>query len=217
MASVKSKKEIEILAEGGLRLAEILRNVADAVKPGITTKQLDSLAESLILSAGGSPSFKGYKAFGSRTAFPAALCTSINEEVVHGIPSDKRMLEEGDILGLDIGMKYNGLYTDTAVTVGVGRVDVAWQKLIDATRDAMYAGIAEVRAGAFTGDIGEAIQTHAEDHGFGVVRELVGHGVGHKVHEDPEVPNWGYRGRGDKLLEGMVIAIEPMVTAGDYA
>ena len=217
MASVKSKKEIEILAEGGLRLAEILRNVADAVKPGITTKQLDSLAESLILSAGGSPSFKGYKAFGSRTAFPAALCTSINEEVVHGIPSDKRVLEEGDIIGLDIGMKYNGLYTDTAVTVGVGRVAIAWQKLIDATRDAMYAGIAEVRAGAFTGDIGEAIQTYAEDHGFGVVRELVGHGVGHKVHEDPEVPNWGYRGRGDKLLEGMVIAIEPMVTAGDYA
>ena len=217
MAVIKSKKEIEALAEGGKPLAEILKKVADAVRPGATTNELDRLAESLILSHGGAPSFKGYRAFGARRAFPATLCTSINEEVVHGIPSDKRVLKEGDIIGLDIGMKYKGLYTDTAITVGAGTLDTASQKIITVTREALLLGITEVRAGVFTGDIGEAIQTYVEDHAFGVVRELVGHGVGHKVHEDPEVPNWGHRGHGRALREGMVIAIEPMVTAGNYS
>ncbi|TSC71716.1 MAG: methionine aminopeptidase, partial [Parcubacteria group bacterium Gr01-1014_70] len=183
-------------------------------QPGITTKELDRLAESLILSSGGTPSFKGYNAFGARAAFPASLCTSINEEVVHGIPSKKRVLAEGDIIGLDIGMKFKELYTDTAITVGVGSIDSNSKKLIDVTRDALYAGIAVLRPGAYVGDVGEAIQTFVEDHTFGVVRELVGHGVGHAVHEQPEVPNFGKRGRGIKVVEGMVLALEPMVTAG---
>lgn len=216
MSLIKSRKEIRILAEGGKRLAEILQKVAEAVKPGTNTKELDSVAETLILSSGGIPSFKGYNAFDLRTAYPASLCTSINNEVVHGIPSKKRVLKEGDIIGLDIGMKWEGLYTDTAVTVGVGQIDVDSQKLIEATRNALDVGIAAVRPDAFLGDIGEAIQTYAEDYGYGVVRELVGHGVGHAVHEEPEVPNFGRRGRGMKLVEGMVLALEPMITAGSY-
>lgn len=216
MALIKSKKEIEILAEGGKRLAEILRNVAKSVKPGITTKELDNIAEMLILSSGGIPSFKGYKAFGAGTAYPASLCTSVNDEVVHGIPSEKRVLKEGDIIGLDIGMSYQRLFTDTALTVGVGVIDGASQRLIGVTKGALAVGIAQVRPGAYVGDIGGAIQTYVESHGFGVVRELVGHGVGHKVHEEPEIPNWGKRGRGIRLCEGMVLALEPMVTAGKH-
>lgn len=216
MALVKSEKEIINLAEGGKRLAEILQKVAEAVRPGVTTKELDNIAETLIVSSGGTPSFKGYNAFGAHTAYPASLCTSINNEVVHGIPSEKRILKEGDIIGLDIGMKYTGLYTDMAVTVGVGRIDADSQKLIDVTRSALKAGIATVRQGSSIGDIGEAVQTFVEANGFSVVRELVGHGVGHAVHEMPEVPNFGKKGRGLKLAEGMVLALEPMVTAGDY-
>ena len=214
MSLIKSEKEIEALAEGGKRLAETLQKVAEAVRPGVTTKELDELAEKLIVASGGTPSFKGYNAFGARTAYPAFLCTSINDEVVHGIPSHERMLKNGDIIGLDIGMKYQGLFTDTAVTVGVGEVDTGSQKLMDVTRQSLAKGIEVVRPGAFMGDIGEAVQTHAEAHGFGVVRELVGHGVGHAVHEQPEVPNFGHKGRGLKLAEGMVLALEPMITAG---
>lgn len=216
MSLVKSQKEIQALAEGGKKLADILQKVAEAVRPGVTTKELDSIAEMLILSSGGTPSFKGYHAFGARTAYPASLCASINDEVVHGIPSVKRILKEGDIIGLDIGMKYAGLYTDMAVTVGVGRIDALSQKLIDVTRKALDSGIAEVRAGAYMGDIGEAVQKYVEGYGFGIVRELVGHGVGHAVHEEPEVPNFGRRGLGLRLMEGMVLALEPMVTAGKH-
>ena len=216
MALVKSEKEIANLAEGGKRLAEILQKVVEAVRPGVTTKELDRIAETLIISSDGIPSFKGYNAFGARTAYPASLCTSINDEVVHGIPSEKRILKEGDIIGLDIGMKYAGLHTDMAVSAGVGKVDADSQKLMDATRIALEKGIAEVRAGAHIGDVGEAVQKYVEGYGFGIVRELVGHGVGHAVHEQPEVPNFGERGRGMCLVEGMVLALEPMVTAGDY-
>ena len=214
MSLIKSEKEIAILTEGGRLLADILQKVVEAVRPGVTTKELDSLAESLILSSGAVPSFKGYNAFGARTVYPASLCTSINDEVVHGIPSTKRVLQEGDIIGLDIGMKYKGLYTDMAVTVGAGQIDADSQKLIDATRVALDTGIAQVRVGAYMGDIGAAIQEYVEGYGFGVVRELVGHGVGHAVHEEPEVPNFGKHGKGMRLLEGMVLALEPMVTAG---
>src|SRR3989344_1649473 len=157
MSLIKSEKEIAILTEGGRLLADILQKVVEAVRPGVTTKELDSLAESLILSSGAVPSFKGYNAFGARTPYPASLCTSINDEVVHGIPSKKRVLQEGDIIGLDIGMKYEGLYTDMAVTVGVGRIDVDSQKLIDVTQSALHKGITEVRAGACIGDIGEVV------------------------------------------------------------
>ena len=216
MALIKSEKEIEALAEGGKRLAEILRKVAEAVRPGVTTKELDTIAEQSIVSCGGIPSFKGYNAFGARTAYPASLCTSINDEVVHGIPSKKRILKEGDIIGLDIGMKWQGLYTDMAVTVGVGQIDAALEKLIEVTQKALDVGIAVVRPNASIGDIGEAVQKYVEQSGFGVVRQLVGHGVGHKVHEQPEVPNFGRKGSGLKLAEGMVLALEPMVTAGKH-
>lgn len=216
MSLIKSQKEIQALAEGGRKLAEILQKVVEAVRPGVTTKELDSIAEVLISSSGGTPSFKGYNAFGARRAYPASLCTSINDEVVHGIPSEKRVLKEGDIIGLDIGMKYKGLYTDMALTVGVGKVDADSKKLMDATQSALEKGIAEVRPGAYIGDIGEVIQTYVEGYGFGVVRELVGHGVGHAVHEEPEVPNFGKRGKGIRLAEGMVLALEPMVTAGKH-
>lgn len=214
MSLIKSQKEIQALAEGGKMLADVLQKVVEAVKPGIATKELDDIAETLIISSGSIPSFKGYNAFGARTAYPASLCVSINDEVVHGIPSKKRVLKEGDIVGLDIGMKHKGLYTDMAVTVGVGKIDVDSRKLLDVTRIALDKGIAQVRAGAHVGDIGAAVQTYVEGCGFGVVRELVGHGVGHAVHEEPEVPNFGKEGQGIKLVEGMVLALEPMVVAG---
>lgn len=217
MAFIKSNKEIEALREGGQKLAEILRKVVEAVKPGVTTKELDRLTETLILSSGGAPSFKGYHIPGARFSYPASLCTSINDEVVHGIPSEKRVLKKGDVIGLDIGMKYKGLYTDMAVTVGVGAINAASRKLLTVTEHSLAEGITQVRAGAHVGDISEAVQTYAENHGLGVVRELVGHGVGHAVHENPPIPNFGSRGQGEKLREGMVIAIEPMLTAGDYA
>lgn len=217
MAFIKSKKEIEALREGGRKLADILQKVVEVVKPGVTTKELDRLAESLILSSSGTPSFKGYHILGARSSYPASLCTSINDEVVHGIPSEKRVLKKGDIIGLDIGMKFHGLYTDMAVTVGVGIIDAASRKLLTITEHALAEGIARVCVLSHVGDISEAIQTYAEDHELGVVRELVGHGVGHAVHENPPIPNFGRRGQGEKLREGMVIAIEPMLTAGDYA
>ena len=192
MSLIKSQKEIQALLEGGKKLADVLQSVVELVRPGVTTKELDELAEKLITACGGTPSFK---------------------EVVHGIPSEKRVLKEGDIIGLDIGMKYQGLFTDMAVTVGVGRIDADSQKLIDVTHESLEKGIAEVHPGARIGDIGEAVQVFVESNGFGVVRELVGHGVGHAVHEDPEVPNFGKKGQGLKLEEGMVLALEPMVTA----
>ncbi|OGZ44165.1 MAG: type I methionyl aminopeptidase [Candidatus Ryanbacteria bacterium RIFCSPHIGHO2_02_FULL_45_17b] len=213
MSLIKSQKEIQALLEGGKKLADVLQSVVELVRPGVTTKELDELAEKLITACGGTPSFKGYSAFGARNAYPASLCTSINDEVVHGIPSEKRVLKEGDIIGLDIGMKYQGLFTDMAVTVGVGRIDADSQKLIDVTHESLEKGIAEVHPGARIGDIGEAVQVFVESNGFGVVRELVGHGVGHAVHEEPEVPNFGKKGQGLKLEEGMVLALEPMVTA----
>ncbi len=214
MSLIKSQKEIQALAEGGKILAEVLQKVVEAVKSGVTTKELDSIAETLIASSGGIPSFKGYNAFGARIAYPASLCASINNEVVHGIPSEKRVLKEGDIIGLDIGMKYESLYTDMAVTVGVGKIDAGSRKLIDVTHESLEKGIAEIRTGAHIGDIGAAVQKYVEGYGFGVVRELVGHGVGHAVHEQPEVPNFGKKGQGLKLAEGMVLALEPMVTVG---
>ena len=162
---------------------------------------------------GGKPSFKGYKTFDSATPYPAALCTSVNDEVVHATPGDRK-LKEGDIIGLDIGMIWGGMYTDMALTVAVGNVDAAAKKLIDATRIALERGIAVSRAGSTLGDIGYAVQSHIQGCGFGVVRELVGHGVGYAVHESPEIPNWGVPHRGMWLEEGMIFALEPMATEG---
>lgn len=218
---IKNKKELEILREGGKRLAAVLADIAEAAKERVTTKELDNLAEKLILKAGGKPSFKGYKVYGAPTAYPGTLCVSINEEVVHGIPND-RALKNGDIVGLDIGMlwpsgasaKEAGFYTDTATTILVGG---GKNKLIDATKKSLEIGISKVHAGVRVGDIGFVIQQHLEKEGFGVVRELVGHGVGKAVHEEPEIPNWGRVGEGPALREGEVIAIEPMATEGKFS
>jgi methionyl aminopeptidase len=219
---IQSQRELELLREGGKHLALILSRVAESVKDGVTTKELDTLAEKLILECGGTPSFKNYQAFQSESPFPASLCVSVNDEIVHGIPSG-RILKDGDIVGLDIGMKWpnseDGLYTDTALTVLVGEETEAMlssSKLIVATKKSLDVGISVVRAGVKTGDIGFAIQQYLEKENFGVVRELVGHGVGIAVHEDPEIPNWGKQGTGEMLVEGEVIALEPMATEGKY-
>ena len=209
---IKNQKELEILREGGKKLAAVLAEAAQSAIAGISTRELDALAEKLILKAGGAPSFKGYKTQGAQHPYPGALCVSINDEVVHGLPTD-RVLKNGDIVGLDIGMQFKGLFTDMALTILVGG---GTNKLIEATKKSLEIGIAEVRAGARVGDIGFAIQKYLETEGFGVVRELVGHGVGRAVHEDPEIPNWGHRGDGPKLCEGMVVALEPMATEGSH-
>lgn len=225
---IKNSQELEILREGGKLLADILQKVAIAAKPGVATKQVDDLAEDLIVKAGGRPSFKGYHVHGAPAPYPSSLCVSVNNEIVHGIPSE-RALKEGDVVGLDIGMQYKGYFTDTAMTVLVKsdkfdslsqrRVSVDYlemERLITTTKSALDVGIAQVRAGVHVGDIGFAIQRHLEDAGLGVVRELVGHGVGVAVHEDPEIPNWGTKGEGYVLKEGEVIALEPMATAGNH-
>lgn len=209
---VKNKKELEILREGGKRLAAVLSSIAKAAVLGVTTKSLDTLAEKLILESGGKPSFKNYANPMGRKNYPATLCVSINEEVVHGIP-DERILKEDDVVGLDIGAWYEGLCTDTATTIIVGEGEIT-SPLVQATKKSLEIGISKVKAGARTGDIGFAIQNFLEGEGFGVVKELVGHGVGHAVHEDPEIPNWGRLGTGSELVEGMIIAIEPMATEG---
>ncbi|HEY4521633.1 MAG TPA: type I methionyl aminopeptidase [Candidatus Paceibacterota bacterium] len=207
---IKNQKDLEILREGGKKLAAVLSFVAKAAVSGVTTKFLDELAEKLILEYGDKPSFKNYKNPMGKDSYPATLCVSINDEVVHGIP-DERILKVGDIVGLDIGAWHGGLCTDTAMTILVGG---GTNKLVDATKKSLEIGISKVKAGARIGDIGFAIQNFLEKEGFGVVRELVGHGVGNAVHEDPEIPNWGKAGTGQELAEGMVIAIEPMATEG---
>ena len=210
---IKTKEEIEVLREGGRKLAQILNKIARAVKPGISTLELDRLAESLIFEAGGSPAFKGYKIQETKIPYPASLCTSVNDEVVHAIPRKDKILKMGDIVGLDIGMKWpakDGLYTDMAITVGVGKISKEAERLICQTKEALGVGIKEVHPGARIGDIGCAIQKFLEKEKLGVIRDLAGHGVGYKVHEEPLIPNFGKRGAGPELAEGMIIAIEPM-------
>ena len=178
--------------------------------------ELDLLAERLIIEAGGKPSFKGYKGSKDSRPFPATICVSVNDEVVHGIPTEKK-LKEGDIVGLDIGMVYENLYTDMAETIIIGGGDEASRKLVRITKEALDLAISMVKPGLKTGNLGEAVQKFIESHGDGVVWQLVGHGVGYKVHEDPQIPNWGKKGEGVAFQENMVIAIEPMVTEGDFA
>lgn len=211
---LKTDKEIQILREGGKRLAEVLCSVASVVKPGVSELELDELAEKLILKNGDTPAFKNYKPDGAKIAFPATLCISVNDAIVHGIPT-KNVLEEGDIVGLDLGIKHGGLYTDMAVTVPVGKIIDRHQKLIDITKKALEIGIQSANPGFYTGDIGYAIESFIKKQGsYGIVRELAGHGVGFKVHEPPYVPNYGKAGKGEKLVPGLVIAIEPMVNEG---
>ena len=206
----KTSQEIKTLAEGGAILARILAHLVIAAKPGITTCLLDTLARELISDADVKSAFLGYR------GYPAALCTSINEEVVHGVPSDRK-LKDGDVLKLDLGIIYKKLYTDHARTIIVGKAtSVKNKKLIATADEALAIGIQVAQAGNTTGDIGHAIHQYVKSNGFDVVRELVGHGVGHGVHEAPEVPNYGKPGEGDVLKPGMVIAIEPMVVAGNW-
>ncbi len=206
---LKSARELDTMQAGGRILAATLAVLAAAVRPGVTTGELDRIGEEFIRShAGATPSFKGLY------GFPGSVLTSINHEIVHGIPSRKRVLAEGDIISLDTGVKYEGMYTDSALTVAVGQISAADQQLLDVTEAALAAGIAAAQVGNHVGDIGHAVQTVVERAGFSVVRELVGHGVGRGPHEDPQVPNHGKPKRGPQLSPGLTIAIEPMVNAG---
>lgn len=209
---VKTPQEIDIIAEGGKLLADVLMRTSKLVKPGISTAVLNDFAEQEMIKVGGRPSFIGYG--GKRNPFPAGLCTSINDAVVHGIPSHRDILQEGDIIGLDIGMEYKGLYTDTAITVPVGKVSLTAEKIIKATKEALDKAISIAKPGNKIGDIGAIIQEVSEKNNFGTVRDLVGHGVGYAVHEDPSVPGYGKAGTGLLLKEGMVLAIEPMFNQG---
>jgi methionyl aminopeptidase len=209
MITIKSPREVEIMAAAGTIAADALQLVARHVQPGVSTEALDDLAEDFIRSHPGAvPSFKGLY------GFPKSLCTSLNEEVVHGIPSRKRVLRDGDILSVDCGVCLEGLHADSALTVPVGAVADDVRRLLEVTQEALEAGITQARLGNHTGDIGHAIQRVAEGAGFSVIRELVGHGVGTSMHEEPQVPNYGKPKRGTRLLRGMTIAIEPMIALG---
>lgn len=210
--TIKSKKEIELMRQAGKVVAEAKAHVMDAVKPGVTTAELDRIAEDVIIGMGAIPSFKGYAA-GGPIPFTGTICASINEEIVHGIPGD-RVLKEGDIFSVDVGAIVGGFHGDSAFTMGVGEISAEAQRLIDATRESLAQGIAQAEAGARIGDISHAVQTYAEGQGYSVVRKYVGHGIGRSLHEDPQVPNYGRAGRGALLRAGMTIAIEPMLNIG---
>lgn len=212
MIRFKSREQIEIMRQANLIVAEVLEELCRHVRPGVTTAELDAIAEDVTHRRGATPAFKGYEVGGQ--VFTRCVCVSINEEVVHGIPSDRRVLRSGDLVGLDFGVCYQGFYGDAAVTVAVGEVDEESQRLMAAARDALWAGIEQVRVGNRVGDVSAAIQEHVERSGFSVVRQFVGHGIGQRLHEEPQVPNFGKRDRGERLREGMVLAIEPMVNAG---
>lgn len=209
MIVVKTREEIEIMRESALIVSRTLGMLAKEVKPGVTTLHLDKLAEDYIRSQGAIPGFLGLY------DFPNTLCMSPNAQVVHGIPNDKP-LEEGDIISIDCGAIKNGFYGDHAYTFAVGEIDAETEKLLQVTKESLYVGIREFKAGNRVGDVGFAIQQYCESHGYGVVRELVGHGLGRKMHEDPEMPNYGKRGRGKKFVEGMTVAIEPMINLGTH-
>jgi methionyl aminopeptidase len=212
MIVLKSAREIEIMRRANVIVAEILQQLKEEVAPGVTTLELDGIAEELTYKKKAKPAFKGYTV--AERVYPYSLCTSVNEEVVHGMPS-KRVLKEGDILGMDFGVIVDGFYGDAAITVAVGRVSEAAERLMEVTRDSLYRGIDELREGKRLGDLSSVIQTMVEGAGFSVVREFVGHGIGKKLHEEPPIPNYGESGRGPRLMEGMVLAIEPMVNAGN--
>jgi methionyl aminopeptidase len=212
MITIKSPREIETMARAGHIVAETLELMRRSVRPGMSTLDLDNLAEEFIRShPGATPSFKGLY------GFPKTLCTSINEEIVHGIPNARRVLRDGNIVSIDVGVHLDGLHADAATTAPVGEVSPGAQRLLAVTQECLKVGIEQARVGNHVGDIGHAVQQVAEAAGFGVVRELVGHGIGTQFHEEPQVPNHGQPKRGPRLLEGMTIAIEPMITAGHYS
>jgi len=210
MILVKSSTEIEYMRESGKIVAEVHSVLKDMIKPGITTKELDEIAERIILEHGALPAFKGYG------GFPATICASVNEEVVHGIPGD-RMLREGDIISIDVGALKNGYYGDSAKTYPVGKISAKAEKLIRVTRESFYEGLKFCKVGYRLSDVSHAIQMHVEAEGFSVVRDYVGHGIGASLHEDPQIPNYGPAGKGPRLSTGMVLAIEPMINAGRFS
>jgi len=212
MVTLKSPREVEIMARAGRIVAGTLALMGEILRPGMTTEDLDVAAESFIRRhPGATPSFKGLY------GFPKTLCTSIDEEIVHGIPSTRRVLREGSIVSIDVGVQLEGLHADSATTLPVGTITPEAAHLLEVTRRCLAAGIAEARVGNHVGDIGHAVQQVAEAAGYGIVRELVGHGIGTRFHEEPQVPNYGAPRRGPRLLEGMTLAIEPMITLGDPA
>lgn len=210
MIACRSQRELERLRAANLLVARVLALVKDAAVPGVTTAMLDALAERAIREAGGLPAFKGYH------GYPATICASVNEQIVHGIPSHRELVA-GDIVSIDLGALLNGYYGDAAVTVPVGPVSHEAATLLRVTEEALWKGIEKARAGGRVSDISHAVQKHVEAHGFSVVREFVGHGVGTALHEEPQIPNYGEPGRGPRLAEGMVLAIEPMVNVGQPA
>ena len=217
MIIIKTPEEIEILREGGRRLATVLYKVKDKVAPGVSTKDLDVYAEKLIRDMGDVPAFLNYRPAGEKVPFPASLCVSVNDEVVHGIPNANKILKEGDIVSLDLGLKHEGLFTDMAITVPVGKVSEGVEKLLEVTEHALEQGISAAQAGNTVGDIGHAVESFIrsrEENKYGIVEILSGHGVGRAIHEDPYIPNFGKAGKGEKLVPGMVVALEPMVNNG---
>jgi methionyl aminopeptidase len=207
----RSHAELDKMRDAGRLVGEVLSELSAQVTPGITTAELDAIAEKRILAAGATPAFKGYH------GYPATICSSINEEVIHGIPSGRRQLIEGDIISIDVGAVLDGYFGDSAITLPVGKVSEDAARLLRVTEESLYKAIEVVKPGARVSDIGHAVQKHVEAFGFSVVREFVGHGIGQKMHEEPQVPNYGEPGRGPRLTEGMVLAIEPMVNAGKPA
>ena len=209
MISIKTPEEIKIMVEGGKILAAIMKELEKIAKPGIATEELNRVAETLIFKSGGEPSFKGHE------GFPTALCVSINEEIVHGVPSERKV-KEGDIISLDIGIKHKGFHTDMAISLPVGEVSSEVKRLIWVTKKSLKIGIKKARPGNTFGDIGNTIQRYIESQGFNVVRELCGHGIGRDLHEEPQILNYGKRHTGPEIAEGMVFCIEPMITIGDW-
>jgi len=210
MIVLKSPREIELMREAGKIVALTLAVLAEKAKEGVSTAQLEKWAEELIRKNKAIPSFKGYR------GYPASICVSVNEEVVHGIPNPKRILKEGDVVSIDVGVIYKGYHGDAAITIGIGRVTEEAKKLIEVTKGALEAAISAAKAGNRLGDISWAIQSYAEKHGFNVVREYTGHGIGRNMHEEPQVPNVGTPGKGVLLKPGMTLALEPMVVAGSW-
>lgn len=211
MIVCRSAAELERMREAGRLVGEVLTELAGLVAPGVTTADLDDAAERRIRQAGATPAFKGYH------GYPATICASINEEVIHGIPSGRRVLNEGDVISIDVGASLDGYFGDSAITLPVGQVSEQAAALLRVTEESLYKAIERVKVGGRISDIGHAVQQHVEAYGFSVVREFVGHGIGQRMHEEPQVPNYGEPGRGPRLVEGMVLAIEPMVNAGKPA
>jgi methionyl aminopeptidase len=207
----RSAVELEKMRAAGRLVGQVLTELTSRVEPGVTTADLDAVAEGLILDAGAIPAFKGYH------GYPATICASVNDEVIHGIPSGQRVLQQGDVISIDVGASLEGYFGDSAVTLPVGRVSEDAARLLRVTEESLYKAIEQARPGGRISDIGHAVQKHVEAHGFSVVREFVGHGIGQQMHEDPQIPNYGDPGRGPRLSEGMVLAIEPMVNAGKAA